>query len=87
MIISSPFFNTICGIFVVFKNSLCMICPTYPPAIVVPQPFTDQDLLSVASYRSKGRIPALVYMDHETGASMSRSSQPLGDFLKFDFDF
>jgi len=56
-----------------------MICPTYPPAIVVPQPFTDQDLLSVASYRSKGRIPALVYMDHETGASMSRSSQPLGD--------
>lgn len=37
------------------------ICPTYPRLLVVPAATSDDDLRKVAVFRSKGRLPAVVY--------------------------
>ncbi|KAF8319412.1 phosphatases II, partial [Clavulina sp. PMI_390] len=66
------------------------ICPTYPARLVVPAKISDSTLSYGAKYRSKGRIPALVYLhwnnqasssslgntDRSNIASITRSSQP-----------
>lgn len=38
------------------------ICATYPARLVVPAKISDSTLTYGAKYRSKGRIPALVYL-------------------------
>jgi hypothetical protein len=56
------------------------VCETYPKYVIVPGDITDQELLSASSFRSKKRIPVLSYYDSETGASITRSSQPFVGF-------
>jgi hypothetical protein len=37
-------------------------CPTYPARLAVPTRISDTTLAYAAKYRSKARIPALVYL-------------------------
>lgn len=53
------------------------ICKTYPELIGVPSIITDEELKSVATFRSQGRIPALTWYHKESGASVTRCAQPL----------
>lgn len=50
---------------------------SYPSELMLPGGMTNDELKRVCSYRSKGRIPAVVYMHERTKATISRSSQPL----------
>ena len=52
------------------------LCQTYPATLYVPEAVSDADLKKAARFRSKGRIPALVYL-HESGAVIARSAQPM----------
>jgi myotubularin-related protein 1/2 len=56
------------------KNSL--YCASYPQAICVPSDIQDKDLIPVFAFRSRGRIPALVWLHPETGAALLRCGQP-----------
>lgn len=53
------------------------LCPTYPRILVVPTKISDAVLYHAAKFRSRGRLPALSYLHRQTGASITRSSQPL----------
>jgi len=52
------------------------LCSTYPREFVVPSSISDEDLESIAKFRSRGRIPVLVWHDRVTGATIWRCSQP-----------
>eukprot|EP01102_Stenamoeba_stenopodia_P002829 TRINITY_DN1269_c0_g2_i1.p1 TRINITY_DN1269_c0_g2~~TRINITY_DN1269_c0_g2_i1.p1 ORF type:complete len:741 (+),score=156.13 TRINITY_DN1269_c0_g2_i1:149-2371(+) len=52
------------------------LCPTYPSLLVVPEGITDEQLKSVAAFRSRGRIPAVVWRHPVHGSTISRCSQP-----------
>ena len=58
-------------------NDKYKLCDTYPAILAVPQAATDDDLASVASFRSRGRLPVLSWLHPETQASITRCSQPL----------
>eukprot|EP01114_Cavostelium_apophysatum_P019030 TRINITY_DN6005_c0_g1_i1.p1 TRINITY_DN6005_c0_g1~~TRINITY_DN6005_c0_g1_i1.p1 ORF type:complete len:927 (+),score=204.47 TRINITY_DN6005_c0_g1_i1:135-2915(+) len=49
---------------------------SYPSLMVVPSLVTDAELAAVFQFRSKGRIPALVWMNKKTGVPLVRCSQP-----------
>ncbi|KDO19325.1 hypothetical protein SPRG_15527 [Saprolegnia parasitica CBS 223.65] len=49
---------------------------SYPQTLIVPAAISDDMLLEAAQFRSIGRIPALTWLHPETGASLTRSSQP-----------
>ncbi|TMS20903.1 Myotubularin-related protein 9 [Larimichthys crocea] len=58
-------------------NSDYSLCPSYPPAVIVPKS-TDDDLLKkVAKFRQGGRFPVLCYYHRKNGMVILRSSQPL----------
>lgn len=57
-------------------NATYQLCNTYPQWLVVPAAVSDEELHSVASFRSGRRLPVLCWMDRDSGASMWRSSQP-----------
>ena len=40
---------------------LIRLCETYPKLLVVPKAMTDEELKVVSKFRSKGRIPAIVW--------------------------
>ena len=50
---------------------------TYPEIIVVPAEATDTTVLGSIKFRSKGRIPALSYLNQFNNCSITRCSQPL----------
>lgn len=52
-------------------------CDTYPRYICVPKDFDDDNLKQVSFFRSRGRLPCLTWINKNTGASITRSSQPL----------
>lgn len=52
-------------------------CPTYPATLVVPSKISDTTLNYGKSYRSKSRIPCLVYLHWSNLGSITRSSQPM----------
>lgn len=58
-------------------NNGYAICETYPQKLIVPKYITDQDLKSIASFRSKGRIPVVDYIYPSNSSVLLRSSQPL----------
>jgi myotubularin-related protein 1/2 len=58
-------------------NSKYEICETYPNVWGVPRCATDEDLKSVAEFRSRGRLPILSWLHPETQASITRCAQPL----------
>jgi len=52
------------------------LCSTYPRYLVVPSTISDEDLHSIAKFRSRCRIPVCVWRDVRTGATIWRCSQP-----------
>ncbi|GAA5854295.1 hypothetical protein JCM8547_001769 [Rhodosporidiobolus lusitaniae] len=52
-------------------------CPSYPAEIVVPAKISDTTLSYAVKYRSKSRIPGLVYLHWANLGSITRSSQPM----------
>ncbi|GAA5910045.1 phosphatidylinositol-3-phosphatase YMR1 [Sporobolomyces salmoneus] len=52
-------------------------CPSYPAKIVVPARISDTTLNYAVKYRSKCRIPGLVYLHWANLGSITRSSQPM----------
>lgn len=53
------------------------LCETYPPFLIVPKNFTDENLSKCASFRSLNRFPVLCYYYKETEGCLWRSSQCL----------
>lgn len=51
------------------------VCDTYPKMLAVPAAISDEMLIRVARYRSRGRLPILSYL-HPNQASITRCSQP-----------
>lgn len=63
------------------------LCESYPSVLAVPASLTDKHLTSVASFRSRGRLPALSWLHPETKVSLLRCSQPLvGTLTKHNHD-
>ena len=62
----------------VFFNKDYELSPTYPLHFMVPTSFgMEEDLEHVAKFRSRRRVPATTWIHPRTGATLSRSSQPL----------
>lgn len=53
------------------------LCRTYPSVLFVPASVDDDTVVRSATFRSKSRFPALAWVHPLTGASITRSSQPL----------
>eukprot|EP01080_Neovahlkampfia_damariscottae_P005143 gene5143-8749_t len=53
------------------------ISETYPKYFCVPKSVSDSDIKAAAHFRSKGRLPVLTWFDKNSGASLTRASQPL----------
>lgn len=60
-----------------FKTGVNVLSPTYPSVFVVPASLDDNQVRSAAGYRSKQRMPAACWMHPDTGAVLTRSSQPM----------
>lgn len=58
------------------SSSQYRLCPTYPHLLCVPAKVYDNELVQVAAYRSKGRLPALSWIHPRTMATITRCSQP-----------
>ncbi|CAG2110539.1 unnamed protein product [Medioppia subpectinata] len=58
-------------------NEKYELCDTYPAELAVPSAANDDYLRSVASFRSRGRLPVLSWLHPESQASITRCSQPL----------
>ncbi|KEI37517.1 uncharacterized protein L969DRAFT_89472 [Mixia osmundae IAM 14324] len=58
-------------------NKSYEFCPTYPSQLAVPATISDSTLNYGKGYRSKQRVPALVYLHWSNLASITRSSQPM----------
>jgi hypothetical protein len=52
------------------------LCPTYPSALVLPNSLDRDCITSAASFRSKRRLPAVVWVHPENGAPLCRCAQP-----------
>jgi hypothetical protein len=57
-------------------NKEYKLCPTYPEVLAVPAQISDGQLQEVAAFRSRGRIPVIVWRHPENGSTISRCSQP-----------
>lgn len=53
------------------------VCPTYPPAVIVPAAVSEETLRRAARFRQGGRFPVLSYYHSRNGTVMLRSGQPL----------
>ena len=58
-------------------NKDFQLCTTYPTKFIVPRGISDEALKRIASFRSKGRIPAIVYRHPSNNATISRCAQPM----------
>eukprot|EP01105_Mastigella_eilhardi_P025475 TRINITY_DN6935_c0_g3_i1.p1 TRINITY_DN6935_c0_g3~~TRINITY_DN6935_c0_g3_i1.p1 ORF type:complete len:1083 (+),score=211.12 TRINITY_DN6935_c0_g3_i1:154-3249(+) len=56
-------------------NSNHDLCKSYPEVLAIPHNVSEEDLKRVFAFRSKGRIPALIWR-HKNGAAALRCSQP-----------
>eukprot|EP00045_Choanoeca_perplexa_P014305 m.167499 g.167499 ORF g.167499 m.167499 type:complete len:578 (-) comp16639_c0_seq2:1416-3149(-) len=52
------------------------LCPTYPSQLILPCATPDTDIATIAKFRSKGRLPALVWAHPTSQATITRCSQP-----------
>lgn len=59
------------------------ICDSYPAVWAIPAQATDEDIKSVANYRSRARIPVLSWIHPESQATITRCSQPLVGVIFF----
>jgi hypothetical protein len=58
-------------------NKQFELCATYPTKFIVPRNISDESLKRIASFRSKGRLPAVVYRHPANNATISRCAQPM----------
>ncbi|XP_030820518.1 myotubularin-related protein 9-like [Camarhynchus parvulus] len=58
-------------------NSDFSVCPSYPPAVMVPAAVADDIVARAARFRQGGRFPVLSYFHPKNGTALLRSSQPL----------
>ena len=58
-------------------NEKYQLCDTYPAVLGVPAMISGEELVEVAKFRSKGRIPVLSWLHPDSLASITRCSQPL----------
>ncbi|XP_061698995.1 myotubularin-related protein 9 isoform X2 [Syngnathoides biaculeatus] len=58
-------------------NQNYSVCPSYPPAVIVPKAIGDDALKKVAKFRQGGRFPVLCYYHKKNGMVILRSGQPL----------
>lgn len=60
-------------------NNDYSLCISYPPVLVFPRSYNEPDLMSVANFRKRGRVPTLTWCGGtELGyASIWRCSQPM----------
>eukprot|EP01112_Ceratiomyxa_fruticulosa_P022742 TRINITY_DN8436_c0_g1_i1.p1 TRINITY_DN8436_c0_g1~~TRINITY_DN8436_c0_g1_i1.p1 ORF type:complete len:568 (+),score=83.75 TRINITY_DN8436_c0_g1_i1:227-1930(+) len=65
------------GLRITNANKDYVICSTYPEVFVVPQGVSDETVVKVSQFRSKGRLPACVWKSPHSGATIFRCSQPL----------
>jgi myotubularin-related protein 1/2 len=68
--------NSSSGYRVTSVNNNYAMCPTYPQQLVVPASMTDGEILSVAEFRSKGRLPICCFVHARNTASIWRCAQP-----------
>ncbi|VDN96945.1 unnamed protein product [Rodentolepis nana] len=52
------------------------ICKSYPRYHIMPRGVSDQDISSMASFRSHHRFPSVVWRSRKTGAVLLRCAQP-----------
>ncbi|CAD5120875.1 DgyrCDS9423 [Dimorphilus gyrociliatus] len=57
-------------------NNEFRICESYPPQHIIPKEITDEQLKTVANFRSSNRFPSVVWRNKKNGAVILRSSQP-----------
>lgn len=57
-------------------NSKYSICPTYPRFLALPRGIFGREIQKIAAFRSKGRIPTLIWKHPKHMSSMWRCSQP-----------
>lgn len=50
-----------------YVNKEFAICPSYPPAVIVPKSIDDDALRKVAAFRHGGRFPVLSYYHKKNG--------------------
>eukprot|EP01130_Rhizamoeba_saxonica_P011917 TRINITY_DN4975_c0_g1_i3.p1 TRINITY_DN4975_c0_g1~~TRINITY_DN4975_c0_g1_i3.p1 ORF type:complete len:737 (-),score=116.64 TRINITY_DN4975_c0_g1_i3:216-2426(-) len=53
------------------------VCHSYPQSLILPASVNLESICGSKEFRSKGRIPALCWIDNISGATISRCSQPL----------
>jgi hypothetical protein len=53
---------------------------TYPSAFILPGAMKDREILEAAKFRSRCRLPALTWLEKNSGACLVRSSQPMTGF-------
>lgn len=53
------------------------LCDTYPRRLAVPAGITDDQLMEVAKFRSRGRLPVLSWINPTSQVSLCRCAQPL----------
>lgn len=58
-------------------NADYQVSPTYPRRLVVPSSISDTVVQDSSKFRSKGRIPSLVWRHKTSSAVMCRCAQPL----------
>ena len=58
-------------------NEKYQLCDTYPAVLGVPAMISGEELVEVAKFRSKGRIPVLSWLHPDSLASITRCSQPM----------
>ena len=62
---------------IVTSNLEFKLCASYPRLLILPATLRDEEIKSIASYRSQSRLPAVVWVHPITRASLSRCAQPL----------
>jgi BMFP domain-containing protein YqiC len=63
-------------------NENFKLSDTYPQKFVVPRTVTNEQLMEVSTFRSKGRIPVLSWFNPRNRAAITRSSQPLVGLMR-----
>jgi len=58
-------------------NSTFELCDTYPKILCVPRSMTNGEIIAASQFRSRNRLPALVFLHPKTKAPLVRCSQPL----------
>ncbi|RHY42823.1 hypothetical protein DYB30_011514 [Aphanomyces astaci] len=58
------------------KNPKCRFSQTYPQLMVVPSCMTEEQLVHSARFRSRGRLPIVVWRHPDNKCVLARSSQP-----------